>query len=323
MRQAHHTPFAANLLVASQRKATETPPFLSLTKHRFRDDLASGVQLTPWLATHFGRQALLGGFGRLWCLWRRAMVRHTTGRYVRVKTHLLQCLGGGLTLIPVVHRRPDRLSLPPLIRWPLHTCLLKRLQGRLGHRCRLLLVVRFIRHVTGQDDLIRLIHTGLCITTVIPTFVVRPHDVELGISEAHLRFVRRRFIHWPGLSTSTFLTLALALSLSLGPTLQLFIGLPLGLLLQATHRFFNLRQALLATRQLCGEFIAATAPSGRFFGLVLPVCRRHQRLDRFAKTVHFLLHIPVAHRLVTRRIALDFRPIRRHVPQLHQPRRAR
>ena len=55
------------------------------------------------------------------------MVRHTPGRYVRVKTHRLQCRGGGLTLIPVVPRRHDRLRLTPVIRWPLHTCVLKRL----------------------------------------------------------------------------------------------------------------------------------------------------------------------------------------------------
>src|SRR5262249_33905501 len=141
MRQAHQTPFTANLLEASQEKATETPPFLDLTKHWFRDDLASGVQRPTWLAAHFGCHALLGGFGRLWCCWRHALVRHTTDRYVRVKTHLLQSLGGGLTVIPIVQCRHDRLGLTPVIRWPLNPCLLKRLQGRLGHRFRLFLVV--------------------------------------------------------------------------------------------------------------------------------------------------------------------------------------
>ena len=36
------------------------------------------------------------------------MVRHTTSRYIRVKPHLLQCLGGGRTVIPIVQRRHDR-----------------------------------------------------------------------------------------------------------------------------------------------------------------------------------------------------------------------
>src|SRR6266478_1525874 len=77
MRPAHHTPFAANLLEASQRKATETPPFFALTKHRFHDDLAPGVPLTPWLTAHLSRHALLGCAWRLRRLWRRAMVGHT------------------------------------------------------------------------------------------------------------------------------------------------------------------------------------------------------------------------------------------------------
>src|SRR2546422_9951185 len=60
MRQAHHTPFAANLLEASQRKATETPPFFALTTHRFHDDLAPGVPRTTWLTAHLSRHARHG-----------------------------------------------------------------------------------------------------------------------------------------------------------------------------------------------------------------------------------------------------------------------
>jgi len=137
---------------------------------------------------------------------------------------------------------------------------LKRLKRRPGHGFCLPLVVRCIGHITGQYDLTRLIHTGLRIATVIPTFVVCPHDGQLGIAEAHLRFVIGAFLHRLWLSPSTFLTLALALRLRLRPTLHLFICLALGLLLQATHRLFNRRQARLATRQLLGEFIASTAP---------------------------------------------------------------
>src|SRR5712671_6674545 len=143
MRQAHHTPFAANLLEASQRKATETPPFFALTKHRFHDDLAPGVQRTTWLTAHLSRHALLGCAWRLRRLWRRAMVRHTTGRHGGIKTHLLQRLGGGLTVIPIVQRRHDRLRLTPGIRWPRNTGLLKHRKRRLCHGGCLLRVVRF------------------------------------------------------------------------------------------------------------------------------------------------------------------------------------
>src|SRR5262249_21293906 len=251
------------------------------------------------------------------------MVPHTPGRYVRVKPHLLQCLGGGLTVIPIVQRRHDRRRLTPVLRWSLNPCLLKRLQDRLCHRFCLLLIVRFIRHVTGQDDLIRLIHTGLCIPTVIPTFVVRPHDVELGIGEAHLCFVRRRFIHGLGLSTSTFLTLALALSLSLGPPLHLFLCLPLGLLLQATHRCFNLCQTRLAPRQLCGDVNAAPAAMGRFCGRVRRVCWLPQACDGAARRGHFLQHIPGAHLFVRRPLAVLVRPIRRPFAPLATLRLAR
>src|SRR6266851_3180808 len=299
MRQAHHTPFAANLLEASQRKATETPPFFALTKHRFHDDLAPGVQRTTWLTAHLTRHALLGCAWRLRRLWRRAMVRHTTGRHGGIKTHLLQRLGGGLTVIPIVQRRHDRLRRTPGIRWPRHTGLLKHLKRRLCHGCCLLRVVRFLWHVTGQENLARLIHTGWRMATVIPPFVVGPHDGPLGIAEAHLRFVIGPLVHWLRLATVTFFPRALALHLGLGPPRPLFIGLSLSVLLQATHRLCNRRQARLAPRPLFGEFIAATAPSGRFFCLVLPVSLGHSRLDLFAKTCHFLLHIPVAHRLVT------------------------
>src|SRR5713226_741299 len=47
---------------------------------------------------------------------------------------------------------------------------------------------------------------------------------------------------------------------------------------------------------------------------------RHQGFDGFAQTLHFLRHLAITHGLVTRRIALDVRPIGRHVASFHQPR---
>ena len=43
MCQADQTPFAPDLLQTTQQEATEPTDFFDLTKHRFHDDLASGV----------------------------------------------------------------------------------------------------------------------------------------------------------------------------------------------------------------------------------------------------------------------------------------
>jgi len=47
---------------------------------------------------------------------------------------------------------------------------------------------------------------------------------------------------------------------------------------------------------------------------------RHYGLKRFAQPLDFLLPLAVAPRFVPRRIALEFRPLCRHLAQLHQPR---
>ena len=85
------------------------------------------------------------------------------------------------------------------------------------------------------------------------------------------------------------------------------------------HGGLNLGHSRLSACQLGGQFIPSTAAQGRILCLVLLVRRRHQDLTLLAQALHFLLHIPITHRLVTRRIALDFRAIGRHVAQLHQP----
>jgi hypothetical protein len=85
---------------------------------------------------------------------------------------------------------------------------------------------------------------------------------------------------------------------------------------------FDRCQAVLTSGQLGGQFIAATTTQGSVLRLVLPGRLGHQDLHFFTQALHFLLHIPVTHRLVTRRIALDFRAVGRHVTQLHQPRLA-
>jgi hypothetical protein len=54
------------------------------------------------------------------------------------------------------------------------------------------------------------IHTGLGIPTVVPPFVVRLHDVQLGIREAHLGFVSWGLIDLFGRFAPTFLSTPLA-----------------------------------------------------------------------------------------------------------------
>ena len=93
--------------------------------------------------------------------------------------------------------------------------------------------------------------------------------------------------------------------------------------LQPLHGRLNLDQAVFPAGQLGRQFIPPTAAQRRLLGRVLLIRLRHQRLNLLAQALHGLLHVPITHRLVPRRIALDFRAIGRHVAQLHQPRFAR
>ena len=203
-----------------------------------------------------------------------------------------------------------------LVLWERNTRLGQGRQRRLSHRLPLLFVVRRIGDVTGQDDLTGRVHTDLRVAAVLPAFVIGLHDVQFRVGEVALRIIRRGIFHRLGHFASAFLACPLALRLRLGAALTLGVRFRLGPRLQPSHGRLNRGQAVLAARQLGGQFIASTASQGCLLCLVLLVGLGHQDLN----VLRCLLHISVAHRLVTRRIALDFCAIGRHVAQLHQPR---
>jgi hypothetical protein len=78
-------------------------------------------------------------------------------------------------------------------------------------------------------------------------------------------------------------------------------------------------QAILSTRELGRQFVAPAAAQSGIIRLILLLRLGHQGFDVLAQLLHFLLHISITYGLVTRRIPLDVRPIRRHVAPLHQP----
>ena len=143
--------------------------------------------------------------------------------------------------------------------------------------------------------------------------------MQLGIRKVALRFVIGGLLHRLRGFAAPFRARPLAFSIRGGAALTLGVRFRLGPRLQASHRGLNPHQTLLSARQLSGQFIPATAAQDSVLRLVLLVCLRHQGLNIFAHALDCLLHIPITHRLVPRRIALDFRAIGRDVPQLHQP----
>src|SRR5439155_7900421 len=134
---------------------------------------------------------------------------------VGLKASGLQGLGCRFAVITASQRRRDHLYLTRIVPVWLNCRLLQGLQYRLTHRFSRLFVVRYIRHVAGHYNLIGPIHTGLGIPTVVPTFVVRLHDVQLGIREAHLGFVSWCLIDLFGRFAPSLLSAPLALSFCL------------------------------------------------------------------------------------------------------------
>jgi hypothetical protein len=303
----------------SPRNATATPPGLAVTPPRCRDAWAAGVPRPPSRAAPVGRQALLGGWGRLWWLWRRARGRPTTGHSGRGQPPLLPGRGGGLTGLPLGPRRPARRRRPPGSRGALQPCVLQRLQERRGKRVCRLLSGRGIRPVPGPAARLRLRHTGWGLPPVLPTGVGRPQEVERGSGAAPRRWGRRRCLPWLGRATSPWLTWARARRRRRGPPRPRCRGLPLGWLLPAPPRGCTRRHARRAPRPRGGAGIAAPAPADRFGGLGWPGGRRHPRRERGATPGHCLRHLPGAHRLGTRRRALEWRPSRRPVAPLPPP----
>ncbi len=85
MRQAYQTPFTPNLLQTTQQEATEPTDFFDLTKHRFHDDLASGVSCLACRRPHFRGHPLLRRGRRVARLGLRGMVLLAPRGHVGIK----------------------------------------------------------------------------------------------------------------------------------------------------------------------------------------------------------------------------------------------
>jgi hypothetical protein len=73
MGQTHQTPLTSNMVQATQQKPAKTTRFFDLTKHRFHDHFAPGIQGSPCGRPHFRCPARLGRGGRLSLLSLRDM----------------------------------------------------------------------------------------------------------------------------------------------------------------------------------------------------------------------------------------------------------
>jgi len=102
----------------------------------------------------------------------------------------------------------------------------------------------------------------------------------------------------------------LAFRFRVGSALPLGVRFRLGLRLSASHGGLNPCQPILSACQFGGQCIPSTAAQGSVLRLVLLVRLRHQDLHVLAHALDCLLHIPITHRFVTRRMALDFHAIR-------------
>jgi hypothetical protein len=85
MREAYQTPFATDLLHTTQPEATEPTHFFDLTKHRFHDDLASGVSCLAFRRPHFRRHPFLRRRGHVARLGLRGVVLLAPRGYVGSK----------------------------------------------------------------------------------------------------------------------------------------------------------------------------------------------------------------------------------------------
>ena len=124
-----------------------------------------------------------------------------------------------------------------------------------------------------------------------------------------LRLVVRGIPHRLRRFASAWCARPLALRFRVGPPLALRLCFRLGLCLQPSHSGLDLDQALLAARQFGRQLVAASAAQGGIVCLVLLGRLCHQGFNLLPQTLHSLLHIPLTHGLMTRRMALDFRPI--------------
>ena len=156
-----------------------------------------------------------------------------------IKPSLLQGLYGSLTVIAGIQRRWDSVGRARLVLGKRNAGLGEGGERGVGQRHGLLFVVRRIGHGTSQDDLTRPVHTGLRIATVLPPFVMGLHDMQLGVGEIGLRFVRRGLVHRLGRFASAWRACPLALRVGCGALLALRLGFRFGLGLSPMHRGFN------------------------------------------------------------------------------------
>jgi hypothetical protein len=81
--------------------------------------------------------------------------------------------------------------------------------------------------------------------------------------------------------------------------------------------------SVIPAHQLGSQCVTTPARKGRIVLDVLLVCLGDQCCNPLADTLNFFLHVAIALSFVPRRIALEFGPIGRPIPQLHQTRLAR
>src|SRR6266446_2547774 len=112
-----------------------------------------------------------------------------------------------------------------------------------------------IGYVTGQDNLARGIHTGLCIAAILPALVVGAHDLQLGIRKVTLGLVVGGIYHRLWGFASTFFPRPAPLGFRFGAALPRRLRFHLGVRLQPLHGRLNLDQAVFPAGQLGRQFI--------------------------------------------------------------------
>jgi len=215
------------------------------------------------------------------------------------KSSGLQGLGCRCAVRTALQRRRDRLHRTRIVPAGRKCRLRQGLQDRLAQRCRLLLVVRCLRHVAGHNALRGPIHPGVGIPTGGPTCVVRLHDGQRGIRAAPLGCVSRWRIDLGGRCAPTCLSAPLARGFGLTAARAFGVCCGLGFRFPTPPRGLDVGHARLAPGQLRGERIPPTAASGRLVGLLLLVGVRHPRRTVRPYPLHCLLPLAVTHRRVT------------------------
>ena len=180
----------------------------------------------------------------------------------------------------------------------------------------MLLVIRLIRDIGGDDDLGPGIHGGLAVVALDET-ALGPgdrHDAALGIGEVPLGLRvghRAEGLRWPASARPG--------GLACIEHLLLQGGRRLGLVLQDRLGGPNGLKPLLPPSQLSRPFIAT--PSRPIQGIIADIGRLRllEQRRHFGLQPDLLLdHTVIAHGLVLGGIGLQLGPIQRHMPQRDQ-----